>query len=274
MALRSEDSQALNLGIYELRNSEWLRVAGLQNVLQVGHAFWTADGFVTVEYEDSPTTKCVLRRYNADGTYTGLELNFRSQQAEVAGCAGSSATQIVSAGSFVGISEWYAPQPTSPETDGIFNAVVDGRTLRILYSETTRPGGSEHYEFQTGAALSSAGEFVMGSRPYAPFGDFLQNSRVRTLSPEGFVSEVEFTDGEFHRPLCTESGVTLLWKVGDGVEVLGDVERTTRPIGLSGDWCFISPDGQRAVVDGVALNLCLLYTSDAADERSSVDLGF
>ena len=32
-------------------------------------------------------------------------------------------------------------------------------------------------------------------------------------------------------------------------------------------------DGKAAVVLGYLLETCLLYTSDAADERSSVDLG-
>ena len=32
-------------------------------------------------------------------------------------------------------------------------------------------------------------------------------------------------------------------------------------------------DGEVVVEDGELLDLCLLYTSDAADERSSVDLG-
>ena len=47
--------------------------------------------------------------------------------------------------------------------------------------------------------------------------------------------------------------------------------------GELGEWLQVSietPSGPRCVIRGQALHeACLLYTSDAADERSSVDLG-
>ena len=41
-----------------------------------------------------------------------------------------------------------------------------------------------------------------------------------------------------------------------------------KAVSLSGDYAFIGAPGE-----DVGGNSCLLYTSDAADERSSVDLG-
>src|SRR5678816_929288 len=43
--------------------------------------------------------------------------------------------------------------------------------------------------------------------------------------------------------------------------------------GLSASQIEIAVDGCGAAVFGLPLESCLLYTSDAADERSSVDLG-
>ena len=39
-------------------------------------------------------------------------------------------------------------------------------------------------------------------------------------------------------------------------------------------WASLSERGfLRTIIDGCGSKICLLYTSDAADERSSVDLG-
>src|SRR5664279_5135408 len=77
-------------------------------------------------------------------------------------------------------------------------------------------------------------------------------------SPQAFITKTSFTDTQamvsmflpFRSPACcTKPGICLAEQVG--VKAPGTANRATR----------------------LPLNTCLLYTSDAADEEDSVDLG-
>ena len=85
--------------------------------------------------------------------------------------------------------------------------------------------------------------------------------------------------------MCVLVSVFVFFQAEDGIRDLvrsrglGDVYKRQTDVwnlyysGNGTTWSFAAGFSYNLVVSGFGLYACLLYTSDAADERSSVDLG-